>query len=153
MRNYELILIIRPTLEHTAAMEAVEKISELIETHEGKVAAIDVWGRRKLAYPIDDQAEGTYVLLKTMMIPASLSDIEFNLKLNEAILRYMIVRDYRSGPYIASVTDDEEIASDEFVEEFSYEEKTYLEEVAFEEDDKEADDEALEVSVSEVIVE
>ncbi len=92
MRNYELMLIIRPTLDATATAEEAEKVAELLKTSGGDLAKVSNWGRRKLAYAINDQMEGTYVLYHVALAPDALHDIEFSLKLNENILRYLIVK-------------------------------------------------------------
>ena len=93
MRDYELLLIIRPQLDEVGATEVVKQIIELIRKKGNTLTSTHVWGRRKLAYPIDRQIEATYVLLKFKAVPASLRELEFALKLNEALLRFMIVKD------------------------------------------------------------
>ncbi|MEM7033418.1 MAG: 30S ribosomal protein S6 [Chloroflexota bacterium] len=103
MRDYELLLVIRPSLDNAAAIELSKQVGELLQNNEGAVTGTNMWGRRKLAYPIDNQIEATYILLKCQMNPAKLTDIEFNLKLNESLLRYMIVRDHT--PAVADVKD------------------------------------------------
>ena len=93
MRNYELLLLIRSTLDEAATTDAAKAVAELIEKQQGTISSTNVWGRRKLAYPIDKQLEATYILLKFATTPTNLPDLEFNLRLNEAILRYLLVRD------------------------------------------------------------
>jgi len=56
------------------------------------VASVDVWGRKSLAYPINNHREGTYVLLLANMPPASLGELERNLKLSEEVIRYLLVK-------------------------------------------------------------
>lgn len=92
MRTYELMVIFRPTLDVGAVAEETEKVATLIQSNGGTVAQTKVWGRRKLAYAIDDQLEGSYVLYYFNLAPAALEPFEFNLKLDENVLRYMIVK-------------------------------------------------------------
>ena len=92
MRTYELMLIARPTLDDKALTETIEAVSELFTTRGGEVQKVSKWGRRKLAYAIDDLLEGIYVLFNLSLDPAALKDVEFNLKLNESVLRYMVVK-------------------------------------------------------------
>ena len=92
MRDYELAFIIKPTLEGDDVTAVVDQVSEFIGTVDGEVASVDVWGKRNLAYAIDNYTEGTYVLLQTKMPPASLTELERNLKLSEDIIRYMLVK-------------------------------------------------------------
>lgn len=92
MRDYELAFIVNPNIEGEGVTSVVDKVSELIKGLNGEVASIDVWGRRSLTYAIKDYKEGTYILLKTVMPPASLTDLERELKLTEQIIRYMLVK-------------------------------------------------------------
>ncbi len=92
MREYELAFIVNPNIEGEGVTQVVDKVSQLIKTGNGEVASIDVWGRRSLAYAINDYKEGTYILLKTTMPPASLSEFERELKLTDQIIRYMLIK-------------------------------------------------------------
>ena len=93
MRDYELAFIIGPNIDSEGVTGVVEQVSELVKSGNGQVASVDVWGRRKLAYPIKNYFEGTYVLLKAQMSPDQLGDLERNLKLSEQIIRYMLLND------------------------------------------------------------
>ncbi len=93
MRNYELLLIVRATLDDAGVNGVVEAVTELIEAHQGTVLAVKPWGRRKLAYPVKKQGEGVYFLVRTTISPTALQEIEFSLKLNENLLRYMLVKE------------------------------------------------------------
>ncbi len=61
MQNYELAFIVRPTIDEEGVTSVVEKVSQFVKTINGEVASIDVWGRRTLAYPINNHREGVYV--------------------------------------------------------------------------------------------
>lgn len=93
MNKYELTYIIDTALEETARNELIEKFSELIKQNGGEIEKVDeTWGKRRLAYPINDKPEGYYVLI-TMQAPAELPrEIERNLEINENILRYLIIK-------------------------------------------------------------
>lgn len=93
MRDYELMLIVRSNLDEKVAGELVDAIAEQFKTSGGQVTAIKNWGRRKLAYPIKNQLDGIYFLLKVSVAPAAIKAIDFNLKLNENLLRHMFVKD------------------------------------------------------------
>ena len=93
-RAYELALVIRiesggddHVNEQIAAVQAWVEADEL-----GQVTKIDRWGRRRMAYEIDRQRDGFYVIMEAGIDPAGLDEIERNLKLGSAILRYLIVR-------------------------------------------------------------
>ena len=93
MRDYELTFIIQPNIDEEGVTGVVEKVSQFVQATDGSVTSVDVWGRKTLAYPINNQKEGIYVLLKANMPPASLGELERNLKLSEEIIRYLLVKD------------------------------------------------------------
>ena len=93
MNRYELTYIIDTALEEEARKELIEKVSALIAQNGGEVEKIDeTWGKRRLAYPINDKPEGYYVLA-TMQAPAELpKEIERNLRINENVLRSLVIK-------------------------------------------------------------
>jgi small subunit ribosomal protein S6 len=91
MRNYELAFIIEPGIDDEGATTVVDRISQFVKSANGEVASVDVWGRRKLAYPISNYREGTYVLFQAKMPPSSVVELERNLKLSEEIIRYLLI--------------------------------------------------------------
>ena len=93
MNRDELTYIIDTGLEETARKELIEKISQLIAANGGEVEKVDeTWGKRRLAYPINDKPEGYYVLV-TMQAPAELpKEIERNLRINENVLRSLVIK-------------------------------------------------------------
>jgi small subunit ribosomal protein S6 len=92
MRDYELAIVIKPTIEAEGVTSVVEKVSGYVGTISGQVASVDVWGRRDLAYMINNYHQGTYVLLQVKMPPAGVVELERNLKLSEDIIRYLLVK-------------------------------------------------------------
>ena len=92
MRDYELAFIIKPTIEGDDVTAVVDTVSEYVGAINGEVASVDVWGRRDLAYAINNYREGTYVLLQTKMPPVSVDELERNLKLSEDVIRYLLVK-------------------------------------------------------------
>ena len=93
MNRYVLTYIIDTALEEEARKELIEKISSLIAQNGGEVEKVDeTWGKRRLAYPINDKPEGYYVLV-TMQAPAELpKEIERNLRINENVLRSLVIK-------------------------------------------------------------
>ena len=93
MNRYELTYIIDTALEEEARKELIEKVSALIAQNGGEVEKVDeTWGKRRLAYPINDKPEGYYVLV-TMQAPAELpKEIERNLRINENVLRSLVIK-------------------------------------------------------------
>ena len=94
MNRYELTYIIDTALEETARKELIEKFNSLIAANGGEIEKVDeaFWGKRRLAYAINDKTEGYYVLV-TLKAPAELPrEIERNLQINENILRYLVIK-------------------------------------------------------------
>ena len=93
MNRYELTYIIDTALEENARKELIEKFSALIKKNGGEVEKVDeTWGKRRLAYAINDKPEGYYVLV-TFKAPAELPrEIERNMGINENVLRCLIIK-------------------------------------------------------------
>jgi small subunit ribosomal protein S6 len=92
-RSYELTFIVRVDPSEAIMNETVDQVKSWVETDElGSVTNIDRWGRRKLAYEINRQREGYYVLLNAELEPEAIQELERNLKLSSSILRYLLVR-------------------------------------------------------------
>ena len=92
MRNYELSLVIHPEVEQSDVTQAVDKVGQYVSAGGGEVTSVDVYGRRALAYPIRKQKEGTYVFLHAQLDPQAIQELERNLKLDEEILHYLLIR-------------------------------------------------------------
>lgn len=90
MRKYELVCIIQPDLDETAFKGAVERVQGWVTESGGSVDKVDVWGRRRLAFPIRKQRDGQYVLLNVTLDPKSASDLERNIRYLETVLRHML---------------------------------------------------------------
>jgi small subunit ribosomal protein S6 len=92
-RPYELTFIVRIDPSEEVMNDTVEQVKTWVEADDlGTVNKVDRWGRRKLAYLIDKQREGYYVLFEAEIEPKALPELERNLKLSTSILRYLIVR-------------------------------------------------------------
>ena len=92
MRNYELVMIVRPDLEEEEVTETREYINGLISSSGGQVVTVDLWGKRRLAYPIADQLEGYYLLIQCELDPPDLPELERVMRLDNRIIRYLLVR-------------------------------------------------------------
>ena len=88
--SYEVLYILNPTLgeEETAAL--VARFKELAEGH-GAVTEVDEWGKRRLAYPINDLEEGYYVLMTFSADPAFPAELDRLMRINVSVMRSIIV--------------------------------------------------------------
>ena len=90
-RSYESLFIIRANLEEEVIQGLVEKFKNLLETS-AVLEKMDEWGRRKMAYPIDDETEGYYVLALFRSEPEFPTELERILKITDGILKYLVTR-------------------------------------------------------------
>ncbi len=91
MREYELVFIVRPDLDETAFGDIVDRVKGWITEAGGEINKTDLWGKRKLAYPIRKISEGQYVLLQTHMPPSFGVTLERNLRFLEPVLRFLLI--------------------------------------------------------------
>lgn len=92
MNQYEVMYVIDPTLEDSARIELINRFSDLVKKNGGEVDRVDEWGKRRLAYAIQYKTEGYYVLMY-IKAPAELPrEIERNMQISDAVLRYLTVR-------------------------------------------------------------
>ncbi|MCP4649341.1 MAG: 30S ribosomal protein S6 [PVC group bacterium] len=92
MNDYEAIFILKATLSNEALETAVEGIKGVITKNKGEVTQSQSWGKRKLAYLIQKQAEGVYYLFDFKLAATAVKKIESVFKINDLILRTLIVR-------------------------------------------------------------
>ncbi|MCT4507253.1 MAG: 30S ribosomal protein S6 [Tepidibacter sp.] len=91
MKKYELIYVLKSNLEDEAKQKIQDKVKNIIESENGQVDKVDVWGNKKLAYPIQKLSEGYYVLVNFTAGIDVPKEIERNLKITEDSIRHMIV--------------------------------------------------------------
>ena len=88
--NYEVVYILDPNLGEEATAAMVAKFKTLVESN-GTLAEIDEWGKRHLAYPINDLTEGYYVLMNFSSTPEFPRELDRILRITDGVMRSMIV--------------------------------------------------------------
>jgi small subunit ribosomal protein S6 len=91
VRLYETVYIFDAALDEAAINQKLEGYHKLVTGEEGDVTAVDHWGARQLAYPIDKKKTGYYVVAQFEGDPTALPEFERMLKLDESLLRYLVV--------------------------------------------------------------
>ena len=91
MRLYEVVYILNPALDEGAVTAKLEKFHSLANVNAGEVSAVDHWGSRQLPYPIAKQQSGYYVVAQFTAAAEALPEFERLLKLDEEVLRYILV--------------------------------------------------------------
>ena len=89
MRLYELTVILVENLEDHK--ETVEEIAEVVRGLGAEVDKIDLWGKKRLAYPIKKQLEGFYALITFKITPDAIKEIDRILSLRASVLRHLVV--------------------------------------------------------------
>jgi len=92
MNTYELMLIINSQLSDAEIGEAVEKAKKILTDEKGEVLAEDRLGRKKFTHPVGKNRDGFYIYMKVKATPESVKVINHNLKLQETVLRSMMIK-------------------------------------------------------------
>jgi small subunit ribosomal protein S6 len=90
-RVYELIIALKPLLPDEVRKEIHKEFVELVESKDGEILDVDVWGKRYLAYEIKGQEEAYYIVYNYEIAPEHIAEIKRILQLKDEILRHMIV--------------------------------------------------------------
>lgn len=92
MRKYELIFIVRTDLPEEELGKLITLMEGVVSSHGGKVEKVEKMGRRRLAYRVQRQREGVYVLFVVEGSGDTVKEFERRLKVNDAVLKYLSVR-------------------------------------------------------------
>ena len=91
MKAYELLFIVAPTIDDETRAGVMKRIDTAIAAADGKVDNVDEWGRRKLAYEINGQTDADYTLVDFHADPTMIAEMDRVLRINDAVMRHMIV--------------------------------------------------------------
>ena len=90
MRHYEIVFMVHPDQsEQVSAM--IERYKSLIEADGGKIHRLEDWGRRQLAYPIENLVKAHYVMLNIETSKAVLDELVSGFRFNDAVLRHLVI--------------------------------------------------------------
>ncbi len=106
MHEYEIVYIFRSSLTSEEIDGKLERFHALLTEQTGQISAVEHWGKRQLAYPIGKERNGHYVVAQFEVEPASLPEFERLLKLDEDLLRYLIVLSEGELPLPPSMRTD-----------------------------------------------
>lgn len=92
MRQYEMMVILDPEVDERTVKPSLEKYLAVVTNDKGTVDNLDVWGRRRLAFPIKKKSDGVYAVINFTAESATAKELERQLGLNETILRLKLLR-------------------------------------------------------------
>lgn len=95
MAAYEIMFILQPELESEAEEELISNLQALIMKLGGETAALDDWGKRKLAYEINKVHEGHYYLQRFTGPHDIIPELEHFFRVNDEVIRFIVVREDR----------------------------------------------------------
>lgn len=92
VHEYEVVYIVQPAADEETQNTLNERFNQVIAGFGGEITGFEPWGRRTLAYPINKFFEGYYMLTRFTMQPEGASELDRFMRLNEDIIRYMVIR-------------------------------------------------------------
>lgn len=91
MNKYESVVIINPNVEETALKALIERFETLINT-DGKVEKVNELGKKKLAYEINKNKEGYYVVYDFKANPKLIAELERNYRITDEVIKFIVVK-------------------------------------------------------------
>ena len=92
MRHYELMVILDPSLDERTVAPSLDTFLNVVRKDGGSVDNVDIWGKRRLAYEIAKHNEGIYAVIDLNAEPATVNELDRQLKLNDSVLRTKVLR-------------------------------------------------------------
>lgn len=92
MNKYEIMFIVKTTMDEAKVKDTVESAKKLVETLKAKLDSFKEMGERKLAYPIKKEINGYYYVMNIDASVAAIKEIDRRFSLDESILRHLIIK-------------------------------------------------------------
>ena len=92
MENYEIMFIVKTTIEYEANKKVAETLKDLITKDKGKIIEFKEMGKRKLAYPIKKELTGTYYVMTVEASHETIKEFDRKVLINENVLRHLIIK-------------------------------------------------------------
>ena len=91
-REYELVMVLSPEATEEEINSTVERVSGIVTTSKGSLGSHEIWGLRKLAYPVNNHREGNYVLTRFSLDPEAVQEFGRTLNASEEIIRFLVTK-------------------------------------------------------------
>ena len=92
MHPYELMVILDPSIDERTVAPSIDKFLGVIRNADGDIENVDIWGKRRLAYEINKQTEGIYVVVNFTATAEATAELDRQLGLSEAVMRTKVLR-------------------------------------------------------------
>ena len=92
MRQYETLYVLRPDLEGEQTQDLINRYKEVVASQGGEVLEVAEWGKRRLAYEINEYREGYYVIMKFKDESNVTAELERLMRINDSVIRYITTR-------------------------------------------------------------
>jgi small subunit ribosomal protein S6 len=139
LRYYETLFIVHPNYEQERLNSVIKMVEGHIAEIGGHVLAVDDWGKRRLAYPIEKQKSGNYVLIYFEAEPSAVVELQTWFELQAQILAQLVVRlDEKPAGVPSHHDDDDEEDPDEIIDKSSADDES---DEDYDEDEDEIEDE------------
>ncbi len=92
MRSYDLVYIVKPDLDTETLNAVVERVAQRLTEQHASIEHTDIWGKRRMAYPIQRYREGQYVFIRFAVPGENIPEIKRNLRITENVLRASVTQ-------------------------------------------------------------
>ena len=92
MRQYEIMIILDPSQDERTVAPSLDQFLAVVRNENGKVEKVDIWGKRRLAYPINKKDEGIYAVIDLTCESATVQELDRLLNLSDDVLRTKVLR-------------------------------------------------------------
>lgn len=93
MRKYEIMYVVRPNIEEDAKKALIERFEEILTSNGAEIIESKDWGKRRLAYEINDFKEGFYQIVRVKSTDEATNEFDRLAKINDDIIRHIVVRE------------------------------------------------------------
>lgn len=93
MRNYEIMYVVRPNIEEDAKKALIERFEQILTSNGAEIIESKDWGKRRLAYEINDFKEGFYQIVRVKSTDEATNEFDRLAKINDDIIRHIVVRE------------------------------------------------------------
>jgi small subunit ribosomal protein S6 len=113
MRRYELMLVLRPDIGDDVVQSIIDRVTRSLITGGGQIAKVSPWGRRRLAYQIEQFREGSYFLIVFDAAPEAVAELERSMNITEEVMRHLVTRVERPASARRPAQGEEESTAEE----------------------------------------